>query len=66
MVIGLHFFGPDAAEIIQGFVPAMRCGLYLKMLQTSIGIMTTKAYEIMKIKEKKFLVVDNNSVLNDE
>ncbi|XP_070573284.1 thioredoxin reductase 2, mitochondrial-like isoform X2 [Ptychodera flava] len=48
-VLGLHFLGPHAGEVIQGFAAAMKCGLTLDTMQSTIGIHPTCAEEIVKL-----------------
>ncbi|KAM9334557.1 thioredoxin reductase 1, cytoplasmic-like [Symphorus nematophorus] len=37
-VVGLHVMGPNAADILQGFVAAMKCGLSKGQLDATVGI----------------------------
>lgn len=37
-VVGLHVMGPNAADILQGFVAAMKCGLTKQQLDATVGI----------------------------
>ncbi len=37
-VVGLHIMGPNAADILQGFVAAMKCGLTKQQLDATVGI----------------------------
>lgn len=48
-VLGLHFLGPNAGEVIQGFAAAMRCGLTYKSLSSTVGIHPTCAEEVVKM-----------------
>ncbi|GAB6027964.1 thioredoxin reductase [Chamberlinius hualienensis] len=52
-VIGLHFIGPNAGEVIQGFAAALRCGLTKSHLQSTIGVHPTCAEEIIKLRITK-------------
>jgi len=44
-VIGLHYLGPNAGEVMQGFAAAMRCGLTKEALDDTVGIHPTTAEE---------------------
>ncbi|KFM60385.1 Thioredoxin reductase 2, mitochondrial, partial [Stegodyphus mimosarum] len=48
-IIGLHFLGPNAGEIIQGFSAAIKCGLSMRTLQDTVGIHPTCAEEVVKL-----------------
>ncbi|XP_031574558.1 thioredoxin reductase 2, mitochondrial-like isoform X2 [Actinia tenebrosa] len=48
-VLGLHYLGPNAGEVMQGFSTAMRCGLTGDQLLSTVGIHPTCAEEIVKI-----------------
>lgn len=37
-VVGLHILGPNAGDILQGFVAAMKCGLTKDQLDATVGI----------------------------
>jgi len=42
-VIGIHFLGPNAGEVMQGFATAMKCGMTKAQLDATIGIHPTNA-----------------------
>lgn len=42
-VVGIHYLGPNAGEIMQGFAAAMKCGLTKELLDSTIGIHPTTA-----------------------
>tara|TARA_B100000989_G_scaffold297450_1_gene283266 strand:+ start:2098 stop:3447 length:1350 start_codon:yes stop_codon:yes gene_type:complete len=52
-VLGLHYIGADAAEIIQGFSVAILKGITKKDLDNTIGIHPSSAEEIVTLKEKR-------------
>ncbi|XP_019768990.2 thioredoxin reductase 1, mitochondrial [Dendroctonus ponderosae] len=52
-VLGMHFIGPQAGEIIQGFSAAMKCGLTVESLINTVGIHPTLAEEFTKINITK-------------
>ncbi|CAB3994079.1 thioredoxin reductase 2, mitochondrial [Paramuricea clavata] len=52
-VLGLHFLGPHAGEVMQGFAAAMSCGLTYDQLSSTIGIHPTSAEEIVKLNITK-------------
>ncbi|KAM4569577.1 thioredoxin reductase 1, cytoplasmic-like [Odontesthes bonariensis] len=37
-VVGLHISGPNAGDVLQGFVTAMKCGLTKQQLDATVGI----------------------------
>uniref|UniRef100_A0A8C6XW78 L-amino-acid oxidase n=1 Tax=Naja naja TaxID=35670 RepID=A0A8C6XW78_NAJNA len=48
-ILGLHFIGPNAGEVIQGFALGIKCGAtYAQMMQT-VGIHPTCAEEVTKL-----------------
>lgn len=59
-VLGLHFLGPHAGEVIQGFATAMKCGLTKHALDLSVGIHPTTAEEIVKLHITKRSGLDAN------
>jgi glutathione reductase (NADPH) len=46
-VLGVHMVGPDAAEIIQGFAVALKCGATKKQFDSTVGIHPTSAEELV-------------------
>ncbi|KAK7871004.1 hypothetical protein R5R35_012198 [Gryllus longicercus] len=48
-VLGMHFVGPQAGEVIQGFAAAMKCGLTMDLLKTTVGIHPTTAEEFTRV-----------------
>ncbi|XP_062500588.1 thioredoxin reductase 1, cytoplasmic-like isoform X2 [Corticium candelabrum] len=50
-VVGIHFLGPNAGEVIQGFAVAMRApgGLPMSQITSTIGIHPTNAEEVVKL-----------------
>lgn len=48
-VVGLHYVGPVAGEVIQGFAAALKCGLTIKVLQNTVGIHPTTAEEFTRL-----------------
>jgi thioredoxin reductase (NADPH) len=49
-IIGLHYLGPNAGEVTQGFAAAMRMGLTLTALRDTIGIHPTTAEEFTSLE----------------
>ncbi|HHO49955.1 MAG TPA: glutathione-disulfide reductase [Deltaproteobacteria bacterium] len=49
-VVGLHVVGEDAAEIVQGFAVALRCGVTKAQLDTTIGIHPSAAEELVTMR----------------
>lgn len=52
-VVGLHFTGPNAGEVTQGFALGLRCGLTYAQLRDTVGIHPTCAEELTKINIAK-------------
>lgn len=52
-VLGLHFVGPHAGEVIQGFAAAMKCNLTFPKLKETVGIHPTVAEEFTRISITK-------------
>ena len=52
-VIGLHYIGSDAAEIVQGFSVAIVSGLKKRDFDNTIGIHPSSAEEIVTLREKR-------------
>lgn len=52
-VVGIHYLGPNAGEIMQGLTVAMKLGLKKKDLDAAIGIHPTTAEEFVNLKATK-------------
>lgn len=52
-VLGLHFVGPVAGEVIQGFACALKSGLTMKILKNTVGIHPTVAEEFTRLNITK-------------
>lgn len=52
-VIGLHYIGSDAAEIVQGFSVAIVNGLKKRDFDNTMGIHPSSAEEIVTLREKR-------------
>ena len=52
-VLGIHFVGPNAGEVMQGYGVAMRAGLKLKGLTNTVGIHPTSSEEIVTLSISK-------------
>ena len=48
-VLGMHFVGPNAGEIIQGFAAALKSGMTMKILKNTVGIHPTVAEEFTRL-----------------
>jgi len=48
-VIGLHFLGPNAGEVIQGFSVAVKYGIGKKFFDKVVGIHPTQAEEVLNL-----------------
>ncbi|XP_067934536.1 thioredoxin reductase 2, mitochondrial-like [Watersipora subatra] len=58
LVLGIHHTGPNSGEIMQGFAVALRMGLTLSTLQSTIGIHPTTAEELVKLQITKRSGID--------
>uniref|UniRef100_A0A8C7XC12 thioredoxin-disulfide reductase (NADPH) n=1 Tax=Oryzias sinensis TaxID=183150 RepID=A0A8C7XC12_9TELE len=52
-ILGLHFLGPNAGEVLQGFSLALQCGATYRQLMQTVGIHPTSAEELVKINITK-------------
>lgn len=52
-VLGIHYVGPNAGEVMQGFGSAMRCGVTFPQLKNTVGIHPTSAEEIVTLTVTK-------------
>jgi len=52
-VIGLHFFGPNAGEIMQGYAVALKVGVSWETFQDTIGIHPTTSEEFIYLTVRK-------------
>jgi thioredoxin reductase (NADPH) len=52
-VIGLHFLGPHAGEVVQGFAVAMRCGATYSDFHDTVGIHPTCSERICDLRVTK-------------
>lgn len=52
-VLGIHFLGPNAGEVTQGFAMALRCGLTWKQFEGTVGIHPTCAEQVVKLRITK-------------
>ena len=52
-VVGLHMIGADAAEIVQGFAVAIRCGATKAQFDATIGIHPSSAEEFVTMRTKE-------------
>ncbi|XP_063226018.1 thioredoxin reductase 1, mitochondrial isoform X2 [Bacillus rossius redtenbacheri] len=52
-VIGLHFVGPQAGEVMQGYAAAMKSGLTMETLQNTVGIHPTVSEEFTRVRITK-------------
>lgn len=49
LVLGVHFIGPNAGEVIQGFSAALNCKLTLPKLFATVGVHVTNAEHLTSI-----------------
>lgn len=52
-VLGIHYVGPNAGEVMQGYGVAMKMGLPFKTLTDTVGIHPTCAEEIVALSITK-------------
>ena len=52
-VIGMHFLGPHAGEVVQGFAVAMRCGATYSDFHDTVGIHPTCSERICDLRVTK-------------
>lgn len=52
-IMGLHYIGPNAGEICQGFATAMRLGMTKDDLDATVGIHPTVAENVVSMKVTK-------------
>jgi glutathione reductase (NADPH) len=52
-VLGLHVVGADAAEMVQGFAVALKCGATKAQFDATIGIHPTAAEELVTMRERR-------------
>lgn len=52
-VLGVHYLGPNAGEVMQGFAVAMRCNCTMKDIQDTVGIHPTTAEEVVGLSVTK-------------
>ena len=50
-VLGVHMVGPDAAEVIQGFAVALKCGATKAQFDATLGIHPSAAEELVTLRE---------------
>jgi pyruvate/2-oxoglutarate dehydrogenase complex dihydrolipoamide dehydrogenase (E3) component len=60
-VLGIHYVGPNAGEVMQGYGVAMKQGLTYKTLMNTVGIHPTSAEEIVTLTISKSSGVASNS-----
>lgn len=52
-ILGIHYLGPNAADIIQGYAIIVKLGLGLSALSDTVGIHPTTAEELVNLKLRK-------------
>ena len=52
-VLGIHYLGPNAGEVMQGYGVSMRQGLTFKQLRDTVGIHPTSSEEIVTLTVTK-------------
>lgn len=53
LVLGLHFLGPHAGEVTQGFALGIKCGASYAQVMRTVGIHPTCAEEVTKLRISK-------------
>jgi pyruvate/2-oxoglutarate dehydrogenase complex dihydrolipoamide dehydrogenase (E3) component len=52
-VLGIHYIGPNAGEVMQGYGVAMKQGLTFKQLTETVGIHPTSSEELVTLSVTK-------------
>lgn len=52
-IIGMHYFGPNADEVIGGFAVAMKLGMTKEDLDTTIGIHPSTSEDLFNLDVTK-------------
>jgi pyruvate/2-oxoglutarate dehydrogenase complex dihydrolipoamide dehydrogenase (E3) component len=52
-VVGIHYLGPNAGEVMQGLAVAMKAGVTKEVLDSTVGIHPTCAEEFTRLKVTK-------------
>jgi thioredoxin reductase (NADPH) len=52
-VLGIHYIGPNAGEVMQGYGAAMKQGLTFRTLKDTVGIHPTSSEEIVSLSVTK-------------
>lgn len=52
-IIGMHYLGPNAGEVIQGYAAAMKAGITKSVLDMTVGIHPTCSEELTKVSVTK-------------
>lgn len=52
-VLGIHYLGPQAGEVMQGYGAAIKCGLTFEKLKDTVGIHPTASEEIVTLRVTK-------------
>ena len=52
-VVGFHYLGPNAGEVMQGFAVAIKLGVTFEDLKRTVGIHPTSAEEFVLLKTTK-------------
>ncbi|XP_018900294.1 thioredoxin reductase 1, mitochondrial isoform X2 [Bemisia tabaci] len=48
-ILGMHFIGPNAGEVIQGYAAAMKCNITFDQLESTVGIHPTLSEEFTRV-----------------
>ncbi|XP_065358331.1 thioredoxin reductase 1, mitochondrial-like [Calliphora vicina] len=63
-ILGIHFVGPNAGNVIQGYSVALNCGLNIETLFNTVGVNITNAQEITRTYITKRSGLDPSSLVN--
>lgn len=58
LVLGLHFLGPNAGEVTQGFALGIQCGASYAQVMQTVGIHPTCSEEVVKLHISKHSGLD--------
>jgi len=52
-VLGIHYLGPNAGEVVMGYSVALNCGVTYTQLADTVGLHPTCSEEIVDLKKTK-------------
>lgn len=52
-IVGMHYTGPNAGEVMQGYAVAIKCGVKWEDFEDTVGIHPTCSEEFVTLTETK-------------